>query len=236
MNRALTGFTSTIFAEMSALALATDSVNLGQGFPDFDGPQSVLDRARRAIAEGVNQYPPGPGIPALRQAGDADWAAGALSNRSVLHIARRAFAAAEAEFRAVEIGRAGRLHVAMECHHCFDWLLPVLDQFRRAWPEVDLDIRQSLALKALPELVRGQVSAMCGDAAFRYVEKVIELAMDGQVDATVTNAFNKEAVNLAGHHYSGHTEIYADPLTDLPAPKLSLYFQHPYIQILNTAC
>ena len=62
----------------------------------------------------------------------------------------------------------------------------------------------------MDELVRGQVSAMCGDAAFRYVEKVIELAMDGQVDATVTNAFNKEAVNLAGHHYSGHTEIYAD--------------------------
>ncbi|WP_347267040.1 LysR substrate-binding domain-containing protein [Paracoccus sp. (in: a-proteobacteria)] len=65
--------------------------------------------------------------------------------------------AAEAEFRAVELGRAGRLHVAMECHHCFDWLLPVLDQFRRAWPEVDLDIRSSLALKALPALERGQV-------------------------------------------------------------------------------
>jgi len=65
--------------------------------------------------------------------------------------------AAEAEFRAVELGRAGRLHMAMECHHCFDWLLPVLDQFRRAWPEVDLDIRSSLALKALPALQRGQV-------------------------------------------------------------------------------
>lgn len=65
--------------------------------------------------------------------------------------------AAEAEFRAVELGRAGRLHVAMECHHCYDWLLPVLDQFRRAWPEVDLDIRSSLTLKALPALERGQV-------------------------------------------------------------------------------
>ncbi|MTH76669.1 LysR family transcriptional regulator [Paracoccus aestuariivivens] len=64
---------------------------------------------------------------------------------------------AEAEFRDVELGRVGRLHVAMECHHCFDWLLPVLDQFRRTWPEVDLDIRSSLALKALPALVRGQV-------------------------------------------------------------------------------
>lgn len=65
--------------------------------------------------------------------------------------------AAEAEFRDMGLGRAGRLHVAMECHHCFDWLLPVLDQFRRAWPEVDLDIRSSLALKALPALLRGQV-------------------------------------------------------------------------------
>ena len=65
--------------------------------------------------------------------------------------------AAEAEFRAVEQGRAGRLHVAMECHHCFDWLLPVLDRFRRAWPEVDLDIRSSLALMALPALQKGQV-------------------------------------------------------------------------------
>ena len=62
----------------------------------------------------------------------------------------------------------------------------------------------------MKELKRGEVSAMAGNAAFRYVKKVIELAMDKQVDATVTNALNKEAMNLAGHHYSGHTEIYAD--------------------------
>lgn len=55
----------------------------------------------------------------------------------------------------------------------------------------------------------GKVSAKAGDAAFQYVRKVIELAMDGQVDATVTNPLNKEAMNLAGHHFSGHTEIYA---------------------------
>ena len=48
-----------------------------------------------------------------------------------------------------------------------------------------------------------------GEAAFQYVKKVIELAMDGQVDATVTNALSKEAINMAGHHFSGHTEIYA---------------------------
>ncbi len=68
LNRALSGFTSTIFAEMSALATATGSVNLGQGFPDYDGPAGMLERAQRAIAEGVNQYPPGPGTLELRTA------------------------------------------------------------------------------------------------------------------------------------------------------------------------
>ncbi|MEJ9080084.1 pyridoxal phosphate-dependent aminotransferase [Gordonia malaquae] len=61
-------FTSTIFAEMSALAVAHDAVNLGQGFPDSDGPESMLDAARAAITDGFNQYPPGPGIPELRDA------------------------------------------------------------------------------------------------------------------------------------------------------------------------
>ena len=52
-------------------------------------------------------------------------------------------------------------------------------------------------------------TALGGEAAFSYVKKVIELAMAGEVDATVTNALSKEAINMAGHHYSGHTEIYA---------------------------
>ena len=56
----------------------------------------------------------------------------------------------------------------------------------------------------------GEVSAVAGEAAFQYVKKVIELAMDKKVAATVTNAISKEAINMAGHHYSGHTEIYAD--------------------------
>jgi N-succinyldiaminopimelate aminotransferase len=61
-------FATTIFAEMTALAVATGSVNLGQGFPDTDGPQEIADAAVAAIRSGANQYPPGPGIPALRQA------------------------------------------------------------------------------------------------------------------------------------------------------------------------
>ncbi|WP_075742984.1 MULTISPECIES: pyridoxal phosphate-dependent aminotransferase [Actinoalloteichus] len=61
-------FTSTIFAEMTASAVRTGAINLGQGFPDTDGPMGMLQMARRAIAEGVNQYPPGLGRPELRQA------------------------------------------------------------------------------------------------------------------------------------------------------------------------
>lgn len=58
----------TIFAEMSALALRTGAANLGQGFPDEDGPQWIREAAIDAIRDGANQYPPGPGILALRQA------------------------------------------------------------------------------------------------------------------------------------------------------------------------
>lgn len=53
------------------------------------------------------------------------------------------------------------------------------------------------------------VTKLGGEAGFQYVKTVIELAMAGEVDATVTNAFSKEAINLAGHHFSGHTEVYA---------------------------
>ncbi|MHA6801488.1 pyridoxal phosphate-dependent aminotransferase [Bounagaea algeriensis] len=61
-------FTSTIFAEITELARRTEAVNLGQGFPDTDGPAGMLEAARDAIANGVNQYPPGAGEPELRAA------------------------------------------------------------------------------------------------------------------------------------------------------------------------
>lgn len=54
------------------------------------------------------------------------------------------------------------------------------------------------------------ISSIAGKAAFKYVEKVIELALDDKVDATVTNPLNKEAMNLGGYNYAGHTEIYAE--------------------------
>ena len=81
------------------------------------------------------------------------------------------------------------------------------DQGKYAYGMIDL-----IDLKAVDinQLAIGEVSAMTGNAAFQYVKKVIELALDKKIDATVTNPLNKEALNLAGHHYAGHTEIYAD--------------------------
>ncbi len=69
LNRRLAEFGTTIFAEMSALAVSTGSINLGQGFPDTDGPQEIREAAVRALRNGRgNQYPPGPGVPELRAA------------------------------------------------------------------------------------------------------------------------------------------------------------------------
>jgi len=66
-------------------------------------------------------------------------------------------AALEAEFTSLVQGRAGRMHIAIECHACFEWLFPVLEGFRKAWPDVDVDIRPGLAFDALPALRKEEV-------------------------------------------------------------------------------
>ncbi|MFE3836328.1 LysR family transcriptional regulator [Pseudogemmobacter sonorensis] len=65
--------------------------------------------------------------------------------------------AMEEEFAALRSGKTGRLHITLECHACYDWLFPVLEMFRHAWPEVDVDIRAGLAFDALPALNREEV-------------------------------------------------------------------------------
>lgn len=82
------------------------------------------------------------------------------------------------------------------------------------------------------KLERGTISVMSGEAAFQYVKKVIELALAGEIDATVTNAFNKEAINLSGHHYSGHTEIYAD-LTG--TKKYTMMLAHENLRVVHVS-
>ncbi len=65
--------------------------------------------------------------------------------------------ALEADFAGLVAGKSGRMHIAIECHACFEWLFPVLEQFRKAWPDVDVDIRPGLAFDALPALRREDV-------------------------------------------------------------------------------
>lgn len=71
-----------------------------------------------------------------------------------------------------------------------------------------------------------------GEASFRYVEKLIELAMSGEVDATVTNAISKEAINMAGHRFSGHTEIYAHYTH---TPKYSMMLAHENLRVIHVS-
>ncbi|NSX54245.1 LysR family transcriptional regulator [Parasulfitobacter algicola] len=66
-------------------------------------------------------------------------------------------AALEADFAGLQAGKSGRLHIAIECHACFEWLFPVLEEFRKAWPDVDVDILPGLAFDALPALRREKV-------------------------------------------------------------------------------
>lgn len=108
------------------------------------------------------------------------------------------------------VGDACVVEKYLQAHPELDLKLNVIDepdQGKYVYGTIDL-----IDLKAVDinQLAIGEVSAMAGNAAFQYVKKVIELALDKKIDATVTNPLNKEALNLAGHHYAGHTEIYAD--------------------------
>ncbi|MCI5653971.1 4-hydroxythreonine-4-phosphate dehydrogenase PdxA [Lachnospiraceae bacterium HCP1S3_A8] len=112
--------------------------------------------------------------------------------------------------RPVVVGDASVMEAALSIvGHTEMKIHPVNDVSEAKYEYGIIDVLD-MGLVDMEKLKRGEVSAMCGEAAFQYVTKVIQLALERKVDATVTNAFNKEAVNLAGHHYSGHTEIYAD--------------------------
>lgn len=84
----------------------------------------------------------------------------------------------------------------------------LLDISSRLYRKDRKKLAQTMSAEEL-EIAYHRSQVMCGDCAFQYVKKVIELAMAGEVDATVTNALNKDNINMAGHHFNGHTEIYA---------------------------
>lgn len=99
--------------------------------------------------------------------------------------------------------------------------------YEKGIPDV-LDMK----LVDMQKLKPGQITAMSGNAAFHYVKKVIELALEGRVDATVTNAISKEAINLAGHHFAGHTEIYAHYTG---TPKYTMMLAHENLRVVHVS-
>jgi 4-hydroxy-L-threonine phosphate dehydrogenase PdxA len=76
----------------------------------------------------------------------------------------------------------------------------------------------------------GKLSALCGDAAYRYLARAVELATNGEIDAICTAPLNKEALNAGGHHFPGHTEILAH-LTG--TPEVSLMLSTPKLKVIH---
>ena len=109
-------------------------------------------------------------------------------------------AALEAEFAGLVQGSAGRLHIAIECHACFEWLFPVLEQFRKAWPEVDVDIRPGLAFDAMPALRKEEV------------DLVVTSDPEDLPGVTFTPLFDYEPVFVASaqHPLAGKTAVEAE--------------------------
>ena len=104
-----------------------------------------------------------------------------------------------------------------------------IEDAKFSYGEIDV---YHLELLKLDQLVFGKASAVCGNAAFQCVKTVIELAMAGKIDATVTNAISKEAINMAGYHYSGHTEIYAE-LTG--TKKYTMMLAHRNLRVVHVS-
>jgi LysR family transcriptional regulator for metE and metH len=121
--------------------------------------------------------------------------------------------AAESEMRGVIQGRVGRMHIAMECHACFNWLLPALDAFRHQWPQIDIDIRAGLAFTALPALVRGEADLVVSSDPEDLPGVVFEPLFD----------YRPLLVVPAGHRLAGRS--HALP-SDLAAETLITYPMH----------
>ncbi|MDO4299042.1 MAG: 4-hydroxythreonine-4-phosphate dehydrogenase PdxA [Lachnospiraceae bacterium] len=107
----------------------------------------------------------------------------------------------------------------------------VIDISKRLYKKDKKKLAETMSPEELAAAYR-ESQTMCGECAFQYVKKVIEMAMAGEVDATVTNALNKDHINMAGHHYSGHTEIYADYTH---TPKYTMMLAHDGLRVVHVS-
>jgi len=113
------------------------------------------------------------------------------------------------QYRPVVIGHAATLEQARRITGAPIVLNPIASLEQARFEPGTIDVLETGEID-LGRLAYGQISPMAGAAAYACLERAARLALDGQIDAIVTSALNKEALNLAGYHYAGHTEILAD--------------------------
>jgi LysR family transcriptional regulator for metE and metH len=128
------------------------------------------------------------------------------AGRKLLDLARRVLPGVEqteTELKRVAQGETGRLHIAIECHACFEWLLPVLDRYRQSWPDVEVDIRLGVSFDPIPALQNGIVDLVISSDPVTQSDLVFEPLFDYQAllvlarDHPLTDKDHIEAADLA---------------------------------------
>ena len=105
------------------------------------------------------------------------------AGRNLVALARQVLpmvSGAEAELRRAAQGEAGRLHMAIECHACFEWLMPVLDAYREQWPQIEVDIRVGLSFDPIPALQKGDIDLVISSDPLELPDVVFEPLFDYQ--------------------------------------------------------
>jgi LysR family transcriptional regulator for metE and metH len=139
------------FRHLRTIKAIHDTGGLARAADQLNITQSALSHQIKGIEEqvGVELF--------VRRSKPLKLSAAGLRMLAAAEVILPQVAALEAEFDGLVIGKSGRLHIAIECHACFEWLFPVLEGFRKNWPEIDVDIRPGLAFDGLPALLREEV-------------------------------------------------------------------------------
>ncbi len=120
----------------------------------------------------------------------------------VLELAQRVLPdidSTDLQLRNIAQGSSGRLYIAIECHACFEWLIPVLNRYRRQWPDVEIDIRLGLSFEPIPALLRGEV------------DLVISSDPNAHKDLNFEPLFNYQALLAIAHDHPLSTKNYVEP-------------------------
>lgn len=123
----------------------------------------------------------------------------------------------EKDIRRMAKGESGRLHIAIECHACFEWLMPVLDTFRQEWPEVEVDIRLGVSFDPIPALQKGEIDLVISSDPLNLVDVTFEPLFD--YEALLVTAPSHP---LADKPYVEPEDLAAETLITYPVPRSRL--------------